>query len=272
MQAVSNRKPDEVVALWPDTTVIDSVGETAAFRPYLECYFAGGGEVRPALTIFPGGGYRFRAPHEAVDIAERFNRLGFHAFVVQYRVAPYRFPEPQRDALRAIRLIRSRAEYWKIDPDRIAVCGFSAGGHLAACTGTLFDGVNADAGDEIDAFSCRPDGLVLCYPVISFGEFGHRGSAENLLGPDWEKHKDELSLQNRVSAETPPTFLWHTAPDAGVPVENSFLFARAMRAKGRPWALHVFPDGPHGIGLAPDVPEAAVWPELAATFLRGKWQ
>lgn len=265
MNASSSRRPDEVCPLWPEPVPPPAAGE-AAFQPVLECYFRAGTAPAPALVIFPGGGYGNRAQHEGVDIAVRFNLLGFHCFVAQYRVAPYRYPEPQRDALRAIRLVRSRAAAWGVD-GRVAVCGFSAGGHLAACTGTLFDRIDAGAGDAADDCAARPDAMVLGYPVITFAEFGHEGSGRNLLGDRFEAKKADLSLEQQVSFNTPPAFLWHTAADEGVPVENSLAFAAAMRRHNLVWELHVFPHGRHGLGLLDEVPATTVWAELAATFL-----
>ena len=219
--------------------------------------------------VFPGGGYSCRAPHEGEPIALKFNELGFHAFVVQYRVAPYRFPAPQRDAFRAIRLIRSRAQEWGVNPNQIATLGFSAGGHLCASTGTLYREIDADAGDEVDNFPCRPDAIIPCYPVINLTDgIAHRGSGENLLGDKINTPEAaKLDLDKRVSPDDPPAFLWHTADDGAVNVENSIRFAQAMWKAGVTCALHVFPHAPHGVGLGLDYPDIAVWPELAAKFL-----
>lgn len=266
--------PQAVLPLWPDRCVSGAGDGSDDFQPVLDCYPLPGAEPRPAIVILPGGGYGGRAPHEGVDVAERFNRLGMHAFVVQYRVAPYRFPAPQLDAFRAIRMVRALSKKagnpWKIIAGQVAVCGFSAGGHLAASTGTLFkdSDVQALAGDEADRESQRPDALILGYPVISFEpEWGHTGSGANLLGPRCEAERGRFALNRRVCADTPPAYLWHTADDEGVPVENSFRFASAMRRFERPVGLHVFPHGRHGLGLAPEDRDIRVWPELAADFL-----
>lgn len=272
MEQRSLLKPQAILPLWPSRVSAGTGNAADDFQPVLDCYPLPGDTPRPVMVICPGGGYGARAPHEGVDVAEAFNRLGMHAFVVQYRVAPYRFPTPQQDAFRAIKLVRHLAQKagnpWRIHPGQLAICGFSAGGHLAASTGTPYRDVNAMAGDAADAESQKPDALILGYPVISFCEsWGHVGSGRNLLGPDYAVRQDEFSLEKRVDAETPGTFLWHTANDSGVPVENSFRFAEALRKFNRPWALHVFADGPHGLGLAPDSRDIAIWPVLVRDFL-----
>ncbi len=271
---LSKLLPQAVLPLWPTRCRTGAANEADDFQPVLDCYPLSGDRPRPAVVILPGGGYGVRAPHEGVDVAERFNQLGMHAFVVQYRVAPYRFPAPQLDAFRAVRMVRSQAKQpgnsWRICDGQLAVCGFSAGGHLAACTGTIFNDpeVNAVAGDRADTESQRPDALILGYPVISFNaEWGHVGSGRNLLGEGRDADHGRLSLEGRVSAETPPAFLWHTADDGGVPVENSLRFAAALQRCNIPWGLHVFPHGRHGLGLAPECGDIRIWAELAAEFL-----
>ena len=188
---------------------------------------------------------------------------------------PYRHPIPLGDAQRAIRTVRHRAAEWRIDPKRVGILGFSAGGHLAGSATTIFDDGKADAADPIDRQPCRPDAAVLCYAVLTFGEFRHNGSMVNLLGKDPDPAlQKEMSLENGVTPQTPPTFLWHTADDGAVPVENSLLFAMALRRHKVPFALHVFPRGPHGIGLAQGprgakAPAARQWPALCAEWLKG---
>lgn len=259
----------ETIKLWKSVESAGTGNPADDFEPYLElCLLEGTQPARGAVIVCPGGGYCDRAPYEGGPVALKFNELGFHAFVLQYRVAPYRFPAPQRDLFRAIRIVRSRAAEWGVNPDQIAVLGFSAGGHLAASAGTLFDEVDATTGDAADAFSQRPDALIPCYPVISFSrEWGHRGSGENLLGAALEAEEERFCLARRVTPAMPPAFLWHTATDNAVPVRNSVAFAEACWKNGVVAELHVFPSGPHGIGLALDYPDAKIWPELAAKFL-----
>jgi acetyl esterase/lipase len=212
-----------------------------------------------AVVVFPGGGYMRKAPHEGEPIARWLNTLGLSAFVLDYRVNPYRHPVPLGDARQALRVVRRRAVEWQVDPGRIAILGFSAGGHLAATLAT-------DADTEPEA---RPDAAILCYPVISFVARPHVGSLNALLGeaPD-PALVTALSAENRVTAATPPTFLWHTAEDAAVAVEHSLRFASALGAHGVPFELHVFPQGHHGLGLAEDDPHAGAWKGLCATWLQ----
>lgn len=241
------------------------------FRPWLEAYLVDTEVPRSAVLICPGGGYVMRAPHEAAPIAHRYNAAGFHAFVVHYRVAPHRHPAPLLDASRALRLIRHHATDWHVDPTHVAICGFSAGGHLAASLGVHFalDVLNTE--DELDDVDCRPDALILAYPVISgSAEIGHEGSFANLLGPDpTPELRTLMSLEKQVTPETPPTFLWHTADDAVVPVQNSLGFAAALAAHRVPFELHIYPHGQHGLGLAESSPHVATWMPLSIEWLQG---
>lgn len=230
-------------------------------------------ERLPCVIVVPGGGYHGRAPHEEGVIAETFNNFGMQAVVLGYRTAPNRHPAPLADIQRAIRVVRANAKEWRIDPNRVVVCGFSAGGHLCAAASTL-DAVELPADyvpDEIDALPCRPDGAILGYPVISLkSDFGHVGSGDNLLGdtdPDGSL-RDYLCLQNRVTEQTSKTFLWHTSNDGAVNVRNSLVYAEALRNHGVLFEMHVFPDGPHGLGLSPSRPDVAQWPALAAAWIK----
>jgi acetyl esterase/lipase len=215
---------------------------------------------RPAVVVCPGGGYAGLAPHEGLPVARWLCGLGVDAFVLRYRVAPHRHPAPLQDAQRALRTVRHRAGEWGVDPGRVGILGFSAGGHLAATAGTHGDPGNAAAADPVERQSSRPDLMVLCYAVLTFGPFGHEGSLRNLLGPDAPPAlRASLSLETRVREDTPAAFLWHTADDQGVPVENSLLFAMALRRAGVPFALHVFEHGRHGLGLAEEDPDVGAW-------------
>jgi len=236
-----------------------------------------GKERRGAVIICPGGGYEIHAPHEAEPVAEWLNRQGLTAFILRYRFAPHRHPAPLEDAARAVRYVRCHAARWKVDPQHIGILGFSAGGHLAATIGTHFDAGQATASDPVERMSSRPDALILCYPVISLLKFGHVGSMENLLGPNPpEELRRELSNDLRVTAATPPAFLWHTASDETVPVEQSLMFAEALGKSGVSFELHVFPSGQHGLGLSDATslfkPVAAVaqWTKLCEVWLKGQ--
>lgn len=227
-------------------------------------------EKHGAAIVCPGGGYNHRAQHEGGPVAEWLNRIGLSAFVLQYRVAPYRYPVPLLDVKRAIRYVRFHAPEWNIDPEKIVILGFSAGGHLAATAGIHYDLGDPEATDPVDRVSSRPNAMVLCYPVITFGEFGHAGSKQCLLGtsPDPELVK-YLSLDENVTSDTPPTFLWHTANDASVPVANTLRMAMALSRAGVPFEAHIFPNGRHGLGLGTNIPEIAVWVDLCEKWLRG---
>jgi len=216
-----------------------------------------------AIVIYPGGAYGGLAGHEGRGYAEFLQMHGINAFVVKYRLgsAGYRHPVMLNDAARAVRTVRANAVALKIDPNRIGVMGSSAGGHLASTLLTHFDEGDAKSKDPIEKVSSRPDLGILCYPVISMGPLAHVGSRRNLIGknPPAELVK-ELLNELQVTANTPPTFLWHTANDGAVKVENSLAFASALSKAKVPFALHVFENGRHGMGLASKPPYENVHP------------
>ncbi len=255
------------IRLWPDDSP-DMIEIPDGLRPKVRIYPAGHGPA-PTVLVFPGGGYGMVSPREGEPIARWLNGAGFTAIVVTYRVAPHQYPAALRDAVRAVQLARTHAQEWGVQPDRLAVMGFSAGGHLAGSLATLGDEVALmDDADLLDVLP-RPDALVLCYPVVTMtAPVAHEGSVRNLLGESVsDDRRREWSLERRVTADTPPTFLWHTVEDAAVPVENSLLFASALAAHHVPFALHVFPTGQHGLNLAVGEPLASAWPELCAAWL-----
>jgi len=223
-----------------------------------------------AVIICPGGGYGHLAmTYEGHEVADWYNEYGVTAFVLRYRLAPrYEHPSPMQDVQRAIRMVRAQAKEFGIDPNRIGVMGFSAGGHLASTAATHFDDGDPGSKDPIDRVSCRPDFAVLAYPVITFGEFTHVGSRTNLLGknPD-PKLVELLSNEKQVTDMTPPTFLFHTGTDTAVPAENSLLFYQAMRRAKVPVEMHLYEEGKHGVGLAQKIPVLSTWPECLATWL-----
>lgn len=264
----ANAAPGPAVPLWPDGAP-GALGDGENDRPTLTPYLVGGDGPGPvaAIVVCPGGGYGGLAPHEGGAYAEWFNERGISAFVLKYRLGShgYRHPRMLEDAARAVRLVRARAEEWRVDPGRVGIIGSSAGGHLASTLLTHFDEGDATAADPIDRQSSRPDLGILCYPVISMGEFTHAGSRRNLLGEDPAPELVELlSNELQVTPRTPPTFLWHTVEDTAVPVENSLMFAGALRKAGVPFALHVFEKGRHGLGLAGGHP----WTVALALWLR----
>lgn len=238
-------------------------------KPCLDQYLINDDDEHPAFIICPGGAYTHKAEHEGWPIAKWLNTLGINAFVLDYRVFPYKHPYPMLDVQRAIRFVRYNHKEFNIDPHKIGVIGFSAGGHLAASTCVHFDdGKDLDASDEIDKVSCKPDMSILCYPVITFGEFSHKGSKINLLG---ENASDELvdymSVEKQVKKDTPPAFIWHTATDDSVPMQNSLLYASALRKNNIPFELHIFPKGRHGLGLKDEVPYVTRWAKLCEDWL-----
>lgn len=227
-----------------------------------------------AVLILPGGGYRNLASnHEGRQVANFLNAAGIAAFVLQYRLGPrYHHPVELEDAQRAIRTLRSHATDWHIAPDRIGILGFSAGGHLAATASTRFDGGNPQAQDAVDRAGSRPDFTILGYPVISMTEaWTHQGSKTNLLGeqPSAELARS-LSADLAVTPRTPPTFLFLTNADTVVPAENSITYYLALRKAGVPTEMHIFENGPHGVGLAQDDAALSEWPKLLLAWLRGR--
>ncbi len=257
------------ILLWPEGTL--GPGQmTPGDTPQLTPYLVETQSAAPVIVVCPGGGYGGRAPHEGEPVAQWLNTLGISAVVLSYRVAPHRHPAPLQDAQRAIRTVREQARIWNIDPRKVGILGFSAGGHLAATAATHYDTGKRGAADPVERHSCRPDAVVLCYAVISFGVHRHQGSMNNLLGDTVDEEvRRLLSNETQVNAQTPPTFLWHTADDAAVPVANSLLFATALGNHGVPFALHVFPHGRHGLGLAQDDPQVGVWTTLCGSWLAG---
>jgi len=244
----------------------------AVHQPTLTVYPAPAGRATgAAVVICPGGGYRVLAwEKEGVEPARWLNGLGVTVFVLRYRMFEYGQPAPLRDVLRAVRLVRSRAAAFGVRPEAIGVMGFSAGGHLAACAGTLFDDPAGRTGAALDAVSARPDFLLLIYPVITLEPpFTHAGSRQSLLGdrpsPELVAH---YSTERQVTRQTPPAFLLTTFEDGAVPAENSLAFFTALHRVGVPAELHVFEKGGHGIGLRPGFGPTSGWPSLAEQWLR----
>jgi acetyl esterase/lipase len=258
--------------LWPKGAP-GAVGTEPADRPSVTVYLPPADKATgAAVVVCPGGGYGFlAADHEGKQPAEWLNAHGVAAFILKYRIAPrYHHPAPLQDAQRAIRTVRAQAKEWNVDPKRIGIWGFSAGGHLASTAGTHFDGGKPDAEDPVERVSCRPDFLILCYPVITLKPpYAHMGSRNNLLGKDPAPESVEsLCNDQQVTAQTPPTFLFHTNADSGVVPENSVLFYLALRKAKVPAELHIYEPGPHGVGLAPKDPVLSTWPDRLAAWLK----
>lgn len=271
----------ESTSLWPEgktpyTLPIDA--ETGS--PSLHLYPTKDAESHngAAVVICPGGGYGGLAiDHEGHQPAQWFNEQGVSAFVLHYRLGSqgHHYPTELADVQRAIRWVRAHADEYQIDPKRIAVMGFSAGGHLASMAATIYDREAYEASDEIDKVSARPDFAILCYPVITMdSEFTHGGSRKNLLGP--EKADDDefaatVSSEKNVTADTPPTFLFQTNADTAVPAENATRFFVALRKAGVPAEYHCYQDGPHGVGLYRGDPVLGTWSGLLSNWLRANF-
>jgi acetyl esterase/lipase len=247
------------IPLWPNGApgaLGTNVNDIPTLTPYLPDATNATGA---AMVICPGGGYDHLAPHEGNDYALWLNQHGVTCFVLKYRLGShgYHYPAEFQDVTRAMRWARAHVVNYKIDPERIGIMGSSAGGHLASTLMTHFDLGDTNSSDEIERQSSRPDLGVLCYAVITMGKFTHQGSKENLLGknpsPGLVKY---LSSELQVKTNTPPCFIWCTYEDNTVPVENSLMFAEALRKNHVPFALHIYQKGGHGMGLKDKPPFA----------------
>lgn len=245
------------IPLWPDGAP-GALGSTTNDIPTLAPYLPDPANATgAAMVICPGGGYAQLAPHEGRDYALWLNQHGVTCFVLKYRLGSkgYRHPAMLQDAARAVRLVRARAADWKIDPKRVGIMGSSAGGHLASTLMTHFDSGNTNSADPVERQSSRPDLGILCYPVITMGEYTHAGSRNNLLGTHPEPELVRLlSNELQVTSNTPPCFIWTTFEDKTVPMENTLLFAGALRKNHVPFDLHVYQNGGHGMGLKDKLP------------------
>jgi acetyl esterase/lipase len=228
-----------------------------------------------AILVCPGGAYTHLADqHEGVDVAKFYNQHGFDAFVLHYRLndfdqSGHRFPDQYRDVTTAMRLIKSRAKGWSLDPQRIGIIGFSAGGHLSSMCATMHLEANKKSKDPLERVSSRPAFAILIYPVITLaGAPAHNYSREMLLGKNPDNMLvDSLSTQNRVNAHTPPVFLVYSTDDDAVPPENGILFYQALRKHNIPCSLHIYDHGGHGYGMAPKDPVLNTWPTLSVQWL-----
>ena len=226
-----------------------------------------------AVIVCPGGGYTHLSnAREGVQYAHWLTTLGVTVFVLKNRLVDYGYPAPLQDVLRAVRIVRSRADEFKINPARIGVMGSSAGGHLAASAGTLFDRADGKTGAPLDATSARPDFLILMYPVISMADgVTHEGSRQALLGENRSPEMLALnSLENQVTAATPPTLLIHTQEDKAVPIENSIRFFQALTRFHVPAELYAFEHGSHGMGMKDGLGTSSDWPKRAEEWLRNR--
>jgi acetyl esterase/lipase len=262
------------VFLWPNGAP-GALGTTEADKPRLYPFVPQTRSTPTAVLVIPGGGYtQVAIGHEGFQFARWLNAQGITAFVLDYRVAPYHYPVEIEDGMRAMRYIRAHAADYGIDPNRIGVWGSSAGGHLASSLGTHCDDVPSTSADPIDRESCKPNFMVLSYPVISMhGPEAHTGSRKNLLGENPDPALEQkFSNQLAVNAQTPPTFLFATTGDQTVPVENSLDFYRSLERAHVPVELHIYDYANHGCGLCGQIPELSTWPLLLRNWLiHGNW-
>ena len=282
LKAASSKQPpdpdpefqDEEMYLWEDDS--ENNGSNPEYRPKIRIYYptiSRGEENQKklaAILICPGGGYYVQAPHEGEPFARLFSLYGIVGVVLTYRVFPDQYPGSYSDACRAMRLLRENADKYRIDTQRIGIMGFSAGGHLASTVATQPDLYKNPEDDLVDKFSARPDRVILGYPVISFvDDYAHEGSKKSLLGEDPDPAMvKQLSNNHQVTENTPSSFLFHTATDQGVPVYNSISFAEACVKNKVPVALHVFPEGRHGVGMAREDPELSIWTDNLINWLQ----
>lgn len=273
-----------VIPLWPEGVPglradaspekLENARASNVHQPSLTVYPAPADKATGAAVIIcPGGGYvRLSMENEGSQVAAWLNSIGVTAYILKYRMVEYGHPAPLRDVLRAVRLVRSQAADFSVQPDRIGVIGFSAGGHLAASAGTLFDSPEGRTGAALDAVSARPDFLLLMYPVITLQDpYAHAGSRRALLGESATAEQvAAMSLESRVTPATPPTFMVHTQEDTSVPIENSLLFYRALRAAGVPTEVHLFEKGPHGFGMRKEFGQTSAWIDRAEDWMRGR--
>lgn len=262
---------DLEMSLWADGAP-GALGTEAKDMPKITVRKVPSEKPTGALIICPGGCYGGLAmDHEGKQMVQWANSIGLTAVLCDYRHRGkgYGHPAPLQDAQRAVRTVRAKAAEWNIDPSKIGIIGFSAGGHLVSTVITQFDTGDKNASDPIAQQSSRPDFAILCYPVISMGSsFTHRGSEVNLLGENASKETlQAFASERNVRADTPPTFLMHTLEDKPVPVENSLVFYQAMVAKQVPGELHVYQKGPHGVGLARSIPGTSDWPVACQRWL-----
>ena len=244
-----------------------------------EKYVELGERKRKALIICPGGGYEYCSEREAEPVALRFAGAGFACFVLRYSVYRKKFPTALLELASAVKYVRDNSKEFDIDKDKIIVMGFSAGGHLAASMATMWNSTTLANALECDPDYLRVNGSVLCYPVITSGQFTHEGSILNLIGEGDanEELREFLSLERHIDENTPPTFLWHCADDGCVPVENSLLYMAELSKNKIPFEAHIYPEGGHGLALCNDVTATweghfqsvcEGWADLAIDFIR----
>lgn len=252
---------NEKIMLWENPPYISFTNNE--FRPSITEYKVN--DKKTTVIVCPGGGYGGKAGHENAPIAEMFNAHGINAFTLDYNVHPCHKFAPLSDVQRAIRTARSMGY------EKVAVCGFSAGGHLTCTSATMYNFEAYEKADSIDLLSARPDAFLPCYPVVTMDKsFTHLGSRQNLLSSEWENEElaELFSNEKHINSDTPPCFIWHTANDGAVPVKNSLALAGALSENGVYFEMHIYPNGVHGLGLALDRNDIGTWSPAACVFLK----
>lgn len=280
VKAQVSHLPTKPIYLWPENPLVEPDREAIqnqrvyavdnpSMTPFWPDPLVANGA---AILIFPGGGYeRLAIEHEGYDVARWFNSLGVTAFVVKYRMQEHGFPAPLLDGLRAVRYVRAHAANWSLDPKKIGVIGFSAGGHLAASVATRYDFTSPQLQDDPwKSVSARPDFAILGYPVITLeGADAHAGSRKALLGENPDSRLiHENSLQHQVSAKVPPVFILHGVADKAVPVGNSLVFFNEVQKRNKKSELHIYQTNTHGFGLGENEDTASAWSDAAAAWLK----
>lgn len=281
MKPRMNRRKREWIVLYEHLTLTASDGTPVALDTYCPDVKEGDDKnaLRTGIVICGGGGYSFVSDRETEPVALRFAAMGFNTFVVRYRVAPFRFPCAVQDIAAAVACVRRNAARYQQHPGRIAVMGFSAGGHAACSLGVMWPREELWSPISCTPADVKPNAMILCYPVITGGPHAHRNSFRKLTGSEELAVHQRYSLETMVSEQTPPAFLWATWDDSCVPCQNTLCFASALREHGIPAEVHIYPHGAHGLSLADKTtwcsnpillePAVAEWPELAARFLNG---
>ena len=236
------------------------------------------GRLRPVMIVCTGGAYKMLSDQENQPIVARFLAMGYHVASLHYALAPqHHWPVQLHELAESVAILRANSAQWCIDPEKIVVSGYSAGGHLAASLGVLWNApwLSSDLGRTPEEI--RPNAMLLAYPVLTAVNPYHRGSFRNLLGDGWEERLDEVSLEKHVTPDTPPAFLWHTGEDTAVPIEGTLAFALALRENGVPFDLHIYQKGRHSLSLATPLTDigkpgyqnvcVAQWPEQARLWL-----
>lgn len=264
---------EETIYLWEKEKIPGYTPDVPQEPPHMVPFYPDNDRpYRGAVLVCPGGGYWMHYKPEGINVAKWLNNIGFAAFVLSYRYNPYLFPYPLIDAQRALKLMKFNSEKWGYSRRPVGIIGSSAGGHIAGMTGIFHNEKFIEMNeDHIDCLNSKPDFMILCYPVITFGEYGNVSCRIKLLGEkSSEELRRKLSLENSVTSETSPAFIWQTQNDEQVSIENSFMMANALKNNKVPISFHVFPEGKHGLGVTNQRPDVHKWTSLCDDWLKSQ--